>query len=102
MELTDFDVTDNDSQLVVIGTSGFVGTENLASYGANLDLFMNAINWMSEDTDTFTVRAKSLSGYGLQIPNDATWMTLAIILVAVIPLAIGIIGFVVYRRRKHL
>ena len=46
MELTDFDVTDNDSQLVVIGTSGFVGTENLASYGANLDLFMNAINWM--------------------------------------------------------
>ncbi|MGI6199614.1 MAG: GldG family protein [Christensenellales bacterium] len=102
VELTDFDVTDNDSQLVVIGTSGFVGTENLASYGANLDLFMNAINWMSEDTDTFTVRAKSLSGYGLQIPNDATWMTLAIILVAVIPLAIGIIGFVVYRRRKHL
>lgn len=68
--------------------------------GANGNLFLNALNWMSGQEESISIRAKSLDQDGLTVTQSASsfW---SIVMIGVIPLTLVGIGVVVWVRRKR-
>lgn len=67
---------------------------------ANSNLFLNALNWMGGQEESISIRAKSLDSEGLTLTGSESSMW-SIIMIAVIPLALVVIGIVVWVRRKR-
>jgi gliding motility-associatede transport system auxiliary component len=72
-------VGDNEARLVVIGDSDF--TQNsFAQY--NGDLFMNSINWLAQDEDLISIRAKDPTSRSVTMTasqqNLLFWLTLVL------------------------
>lgn len=72
----------------------------LQNYGANVDLFFNAVNWMCDQEEMIAIRGKSLTQEYLNMNKDSanamTW-----IIVAIIPLGYLAVGISTYVRRKR-
>lgn len=68
--------------------------------GANSDLFLNALEWMSGQEETISIRAKSMDGERLTLTSaqSSLW---SVVLIGVVPAAFVIIGLVVVIRRKR-
>ncbi|MGN0772523.1 MAG: GldG family protein [Candidatus Ventricola sp.] len=68
--------------------------------GGNSDLFMNSVNWMCDQQETISIRAKSMDEQGLTITQaqSSFW---SIVLLGVIPGAILVLGVVIVMRRKR-
>lgn len=68
--------------------------------GANQDLVLNSLGWMTAQEETISIRAKSLSETGLTVSSQqsALW---SIVLIGLIPLALIAIGIVIWVRRKR-
>ena len=68
--------------------------------GGNSDLFMNSVNWMCDQQETISIRAKSMDEQGLTLTQSQTsfW---SIVLLGLIPGAIIVMGIVVVVRRKR-
>ena len=69
--------------------------------GANYDLFLNALEWMSGQESAVSVRAKSLSSSYLTVPT-ASASFLSVLLIGVLPVAALALGamIVIQRRRR--
>lgn len=68
--------------------------------GANTDLFMNTLNWMCEQEESISIRAKDMSSPTLTMTSgDASF--LSIMVVAVIPAVMVVLGVVIWIRRKR-
>src|SRR5262249_55775103 len=51
-----------EARLVVIGDSDFVSNGVIKAQGfRNSDLFLNSVNWLAEDEDLISIRAKSVT-----------------------------------------
>ena len=68
--------------------------------GGNYDFFMNAISWMNGETASVSIDQKSLTYEALMVTAGSANMW-GIVLIAVIPLAILIIGVVVWVQRRR-
>lgn len=68
--------------------------------GGNSDLFMNSVNWMCDQQETISIRAKSLDESGLTLTQAQSSFWSAVLL-GVIPGAIIVISIVVVVRRKR-
>ncbi|HPF87210.1 MAG TPA: Gldg family protein, partial [Candidatus Limiplasma sp.] len=68
--------------------------------GGNLDLFVNALDWMCEQEDSISIRAKSLDTEYLTVSSSAASL-LSVLIVALIPLGYLAIGIVTTVRRKR-
>lgn len=68
--------------------------------GGNSNLFMNSVNWMCDQQETISIRAKSMDEQGLTLTlaQSSFW---SIVLLGVIPGAIILCGVVVVVRRKR-
>ena len=92
--------TETGAHLVWMSTSGFFdeGTNEMVS-GANLDFVLNAINWGSDNETGITLHAKSMAGGTLTVTQGAgnLWSTL---LTIVIPVAMLVIGVVIWAKRR--
>lgn len=68
--------------------------------GANSDLFLNALNWMCEQEESISIRAKDLSEPTLTLTaaDSRLW---TIVFVGVIPVGLVVIGVVIWIRRKR-
>lgn len=68
--------------------------------GGNSDLFMNSVNWMCDQQETISIRAKSMDEQGLTLTQsqNSFW---SIVLLGLIPGAIIVMGIVVVVRRKR-
>ena len=89
------------ARIVAIGCANLLGIANLYNFEANLDIFLNSLNWLNERDETVTVRSRSL----IQLPMRLTAMHVIIfgaLFIVVIPLAFFISGFVVWIKRRHL
>lgn len=100
-------ITDEDAEakrstkLVVIGGTTFMGDQIIsATSGANLDFFMNSLNWMQEKKDSVSIRPKSLNSEML-VMTAFQKLALSGVVVILIPAAILIIGVTVWLRRRH-
>ncbi len=103
-----YDVRDNyrplkETKIVVVGNSSFLGDEVLGLTGhANVDFFMNTLNWMQDEETRISIRPKSLRPERMNITSYSQVLTYAALVVIVIPLIIFILGGVVWLRRRHL
>ncbi|SKA73207.1 ABC-type uncharacterized transport system involved in gliding motility, auxiliary component [Clostridium sp. USBA 49] len=100
-------ITDEDSEakkstkLVVIGGSTFINDDIIsATKGANLDFFMNSLNWMQDKKDSVSIRPKSLTS-DMLVMTVFQKLALSGVVVILIPVIILIIGVTVWARRRH-
>lgn len=91
----------NDGQLVWFTNEALLSDsiDQMVS-GANSNLFMNAVNWMCEQPESISIRAKSLDIEGLMLTAGEA-NTLSVLMIGVLPLAVIIIGVLVVVRRKR-
>lgn len=90
------------SNLVWISSGALVDDQsNTRVSGGNLDLFLNAINWMCEqDESTISIHAKSLDMEYLTIDSGTSGL-LTVLMVGLIPLGYLAVGIIIWFRRKH-
>ncbi len=95
--------TTKNSKVVVLTSLHFIDANFLqeSSIG-NLDMFMNSINWLVDQKDNLSIRAKDLSSQSLNITSQSQVLLLSALVVIVIPVTVMVIGFVVWYRRKNL
>lgn len=91
--------TENQSRIVLIGSSDFVATVDNAKFEGNIALFMDSVAWASEKKDSVVIQPKSLVSAPLKIKSTAAGYRLMILVIVVIPVIILISGAVVWRRR---
>ena len=89
-----------ESKLVWFSTSEFLKDNyDSVAAGANRDLFVNAIAWMTDHEDAINIHAKTISTKYLSL-NNSQAAFLAILFIGAIPLAFaGAGGFIWYRRK---
>lgn len=92
---------DNPKLVVVASTVVQEAQINQLSKGGNYDFILNSIGWLSEKTDSITVREKDVYNQYLNIDAKQA-LTVQIVVIYVIPAIAAIAGIVVWRRRAHL
>ncbi|MEA5040125.1 MAG: GldG family protein [Clostridiaceae bacterium] len=68
--------------------------------GANSDLFLNSLGWMSAQDNAVTIRSRDLNTTYLTVPN-ATASALSAVLIGIVPLVVLAVGVVIAVRRKR-
>ncbi len=89
----------NEARLVVIGNSRFVTNQNASSQMANLDLFMNAVNWLTEEEELISIRPKQPQDRRLYLTPAQVNMTL-LTSVIIMPLAVFAVGLAIWWKRR--
>lgn len=92
---------DTQTKLVVYGSSLLID-ESMLTYSSigNLDLFLNSVNYLSDQKDTLAVRTRSVEQQYVTM-NAAQVNFLAALVVIIIPaLILGFGGFICIRRRR--
>lgn len=92
------DVQIRSTRMVVFGDSGFVSNGGLT--GGDEDFFMSAFNWLLERDERMGVAPKPIDRVRLVLDKQqirhAFWIT-----VVAMPGAVGLLGLVVWRRRRR-
>ena len=83
--------------MVVIGDSDFVNNEYIVK-GYNVDLFLNAINWLSGEEAIISIRPKSTRGSSVAMTPQLTWHLLVSVLI--IPEILLLLGLAIWWRRR--
>lgn len=68
--------------------------------GANSNLFMNALNYMCEQEESISIRAKSLDSATLTVPQSESTLW-SIVMIGVIPVGLIVLGMLIWIRRKR-
>ena len=98
-KLKDSKATRN-TKIVVFGSS-FFATNNYSRYGGNMDFFLNSISWLAEDENSISIRQKEDAAGQVNL-TATVGMIIFWITVVILPLAIAVMGIVVWIRRKKL
>jgi ABC-type uncharacterized transport system involved in gliding motility auxiliary subunit len=85
------------TRMVVVGTSRFVDNSDLG--GGNLDFFMNSVNWLLQREQLVAVSPKVPDEFRLDM-SPRQQMAVYILVMGGMPLAVGIIGFLVWLGRR--
>jgi gliding motility-associatede transport system auxiliary component len=93
----DVDVDIGVTRMVVVGTSRFVDNSDLG--GGNLDFFMNSMNWLLQREQLVAVSPKVPDEFRLDM-SPHQQMAVYILVMGGMPLAVGIIGFLVWLGRR--
>jgi len=91
--------SDNDARLVVIGDAGFVTNQNVSPQMANLDLFLNSVNWLAEEEELISIRPKQPENRQLFLTSAQVNMLL-FTSVIFIPLTVFAVGLGVWWKRR--
>jgi len=103
MAITDkaSDSKTKDTKLVVVANGSFTNSQISSSTGnANLDFFMNSVNWIQDKKDNIAIRPKTLDNYPLEISEFSRLSYTGFVVIA-IPAIIVIAGVIVWIRRKN-
>lgn len=89
------------SRVIAFGSDMFVGSTfmNYANSN-NQDFMINMFNYISGKTQGTTITAKSFTNVGFEV-NEEQANTLAVVLCIVIPVAVIVLGIVIWVRRRH-
>lgn len=95
------DTTDNGDAHIVWITSGQMLNDQINAYvsGGNQDLFLNALNWMSDREESIAIHPKTISQEYLQVSSFASTFW-SMILIFIIPVIILALGIYIWIRRK--
>ncbi len=90
-----------DGKLVWFASAGMLDSYiDQTVSGANSNLFLNALNWMGDQVESISIRAKSLDAASLTVTSaqSSFW---SIVMIGLIPLGFIALGIVVTIRRKR-
>ena len=96
-EEPDPDVSE-ETRIVVLGDSDFV-TNNYFYSGSNSDLFLNSVNWLTEDVDLSQVRPKPVA-FRLLVLTEPEMRFIQYSSWLLLPIAILLLGSVAWWRRR--
>lgn len=86
------------SRIVIIGDADFASNRCIDIW-CNLDVFMNSINWLSEEDVLISIRAKDLTTKKIELSNkQQKYIFYSCIII--LPILIIIAGIIVWWRRK--
>lgn len=85
------------TRMIVVGTSRFVDNSNLA--GGNLDFFMNSLNWLLQREQLVAVSPKTPEEFRLDM-SPHQQMAVYFLVMGGMPLAVAIIGLMVWLGRR--
>ncbi len=88
-------------RMVVIGDSDFASNDGIARYASNLDLFLNALDWLAGVEEHISIRPRKIKSSHLLLDAKKANIILYVA-VFIIPQLIMIFGLIVWqwRRRK--
>ncbi|MDP6979326.1 MAG: Gldg family protein [Myxococcota bacterium] len=90
----------NEARIVVVGDSDFASNELIGNY-QNRDLFVNAVNWLVDDTDQISIRPPVSRASRFQMTGD-TFPRIQLLSLFVVPELIAATGvFAWWMRRKR-
>ncbi|AEE97386.1 GldG family protein [Mahella australiensis] len=95
------DVNVKDTKIILMGSSAIVNSQITTQFPANIDMVMNSINWLRDQTENISIAPKSLTPDYLNMTSLQV-IILAAIVVIVIPLIILGMGLRVWLVRRHL
>lgn len=87
------------TRMVVFGSADFISNQNLLDEVANRDLFMNAVNWLTEDESLLKVRPKQIINRRLFLTPLQSNIVIFTSLMFV-PLAVLAVGVAVWWKRR--
>ncbi|MBN1992556.1 MAG: GldG family protein [Anaerolineae bacterium] len=90
---------ENGVRLAVFGDAGFVTNQNASPQWANLDLFVNTVDWLAEEEDLISIRPKSPTNRNLFLTSMQITVTILTTLI-IIPLAVLIAGLGLWWKRR--
>jgi len=67
--------------------------------GANLDLFLNTLSYLSDNASNISIHSKNLMTKYLTIPSSASTIW-SIVLIGLLPVAVMTVGIVIFARRR--
>jgi ABC-type uncharacterized transport system involved in gliding motility auxiliary subunit len=85
------------TRAVVVGSSSFADNSSLS--GGNLDFFMNALNWLLQREELIAVSPKFTQEFRLDMSVQQVRAVYALVVIA-LPLAVAVIGLLVWTRRR--
>jgi ABC-type uncharacterized transport system involved in gliding motility auxiliary subunit len=90
------------ARVVVFGDSDFAGN-TWAAQGADGRLFVGSVNWAAEDENLINITPKVPTNRTLALVDQLTIRLIALVTVLLMPLAVLVIGGVVwFQRRRHV
>ena len=93
---------DNDGQIVWFSSAAFLDDMyNAYSSGANVNFTMNALSQLIGESETLSIRAKSLN-YNYLTISDSVSGLLQVVMIGLIPLAFLGAGITLVVRRRRL
>jgi len=90
------------ARLVLLGDSNFCTNMYMQELG-NADLFVNALDWLTEEEELISIRPQTDVERSVNIPSALAYRAVSVILSAVMPLlvlAVGVAVLVVRRSRR--
>ncbi len=84
-------------RMVIVGSSQFIRNDSLES--SNLDLFMNALNWLLKRQQLIGIAPKAPQEFTLSLDMYQR-RSIFLTEVVAVPLGAGVIGFLVWLRRR--
>lgn len=93
----DVDVDLGVTRMIVVGTSGFADNNSLT--GGNLDFFMSGLNWLLKRDQMLAVGPKTPQEFRLDMTLREIRTVYGLVVIG-LPLAIGLLGFTVWLRRR--
>ena len=90
---------ENKARLVIFGDAGFVTNQNTSPQWANMDLFINAVDWLAEEEDLISIRPQQPTNRSLFLNSMQIGITIFTTLI-VIPTAVLIAGLGVWWKRR--
>lgn len=98
---TEFANSEEITRLIVVGDAGFLTPfDAYNQIPANLDFFLNSLNWLQDQEEVISVRPKSTFQLPMQLTGRQQ-LIFAGLFTIVIPLGILIAGLVIWLRRRH-
>ncbi|MBW2724103.1 MAG: hypothetical protein JRE71_06910, partial [Deltaproteobacteria bacterium] len=86
------------ARLVVVGDADFASNELIGSY-QNRDLFVNAVNWLVDDTDQIAIRPPISRASRFAMTGE-TFMRIQLLSLFVIPELIAVTGVLAWWMRR--
>ena len=90
-----------EGKLLWVASDSFLSSQvDQAVSGANSDLYLNALNWMGDQEESISIRAKSMDNETLTVPSSSSTLW-SFILIGGIPAVLAVLGIVIWIRRKR-
>ncbi len=89
------------SQIIVIADSDFISDNYLQRFPSNGNFFLNAVDYLTLDSDLINIRSKTIQEKPLKNIGDGWKTFIKVLNIIIIPLIIIIIGLVKFYLRKR-